>query len=138
MKYKLGLVGVTVAVLLSGCATSAPYEVDFGPKTIKPGSISAGCDAAGKQAVVDNQAIYDQGDDAAYTAALAPTFESCSTASEWIGVAKRYPDFVGYTDGVAVSDNTLQIFCRDFLSSPVCVDAAAQGIQMLPAPPAKG
>lgn len=138
-----------------------PSDVDFGPKTIKPGSITDGCDAAGKQAVIDNQAIYDREGavsdeiyadgtvtaeenarylevsaegDAAYLAALAPMFESCSTAAEWIGVVQKYPDVAGLTDGIAVSDDTLQIYCREFLSSNVCVDAVAQGIEMLPAP----
>jgi len=139
----------------------ADYPINL-PRTIEAAeTISEECNEAAEIAVTANQAIYDKeralfdqvdadgtrtdeedslvmqlldSTDEEYVRVLAPTFASCVTASEWIGVAQRYPAFVGYTDPAGIADDTLQNYCREFLTSRVCIDAVAQGIEMLPAP----
>jgi hypothetical protein len=120
-------------------------------------TVSDACDSAGQEAVKANQAIYDKegalldeidadgirtsdedarwlalyaDTSAEYVALLAPTFSDCTTKDEWMVVAKRYPDFVGSTRADAVTESTLINFCSDFIDSPVCVDAAAQGLEI--------
>ena len=155
MKLRLILVASLVSLAMCGCASQQP-TVNFGPTTIVPDTtISPECDAAGAAGDSGTQAIYDregqlydaiyadgtvtdaegaQQDalfaetDRAFEALVEATLDSCATASQWLGMAKRHLAFVGSTGQESVTDSTIQIYCSKFLDTATCLDTAARGM----------
>ena len=56
---------------------------------------------------------------------------ACSTADEWLAAGKANPGALGYTHEDAIDETMLGVYCygQDVVEAPVCIDAAAQGIE---------
>jgi len=152
------LLAIGLLLALSGC--SSEPKVDFGPRTIAASKPSAARAAAGSEALRGVESIHDYENshwddatadgelsdeenealmemeaqaDADYEKVIAPTFTECATAGEWLGLMRGTPMIVESTTSEAVTDWTLQSFCPRFADTPVCVDAADQGLEFEPA-----
>ncbi|MCC9173806.1 hypothetical protein [Arthrobacter sp. zg-Y179] len=60
-----------------------------------------------------------------------PPLEACNSADEWLAAGKQNPGALGFTHPDAIDETVLGVFCYgdDVTSTPVCVDAAAKGIE---------
>ena len=61
----------------------------------------------------------------------AGPLRACSSADEWLAAGKDNPGSLGYTDAEDIDEMMLGVYCYgdDVADAPVCLDAAAQGIQ---------
>ncbi|GAA4150129.1 hypothetical protein [Leifsonia shinshuensis] len=154
--FAVAAVLMVVLVVAFGRAKPA---IDAGPQTIAAAdSISAECEAAAAKAdavltqlyaaggpddklndaalsvkTPEQQAEYDAARKAvedADAAAVLPTFDSCKTASEWLGAAKKHLALAQVTSPDAVTDLTIASLCGfpGASAKPACVDAAALGV----------
>lgn len=111
-----------LTLTLSAC-TVAPSIPDPGPDVV---TVSAECSAA-LAAFPDAEPLTDE-----ETAAVTAMASDCKTVAEFRAGIIENPDSWGFA--AEETDDQLEGFifltCKDNLDEPLCVDAAAQGIQV--------
>jgi hypothetical protein len=116
----VALVAITLA--LSAC-TAAPPTTDPEPDVV---TVSAECSAA-LAAFPDAVPLTDE-----ETAAVTAMATGCATVAEFRAGIIENPDSWGFA--ADETDDQLEglvfLTCQDNLDAPLCVDAAAQGIQV--------